>query len=145
MLPGPLWEGPCQASAGKARGRATFTSPKTVSERCYLQTRQLPIQEPSSLKLHFRNTAFPEKPLFFFPSAACGIPRLGVESELQLPAYATVTATSDLSRIFDLCHSLQQRQDPYPLSKARNQSTSSQRLCRVLNPLSRRNSQKGNF
>ena len=31
------------------------------------------------------------------------VPRLGVESELQLPAYAT--ATPDLSRVFDLHHS----------------------------------------
>ena len=35
------------------------------------------------------------------------IPRLGVESELQLPAYATATATTmpDLSHICDLYHS----------------------------------------
>ena len=30
------------------------------------------------------------------------VPRLGVESELQLPAYTTVTATCDLSGICDL-------------------------------------------
>ena len=36
------------------------------------------------------------------------VPRLGVESELQLPAYATATATAtpDLSCICDLHHSL---------------------------------------
>ena len=33
------------------------------------------------------------------------VPRLGVESELQLPAYTTVTATRDPSHIFDLHHS----------------------------------------
>ena len=27
------------------------------------------------------------------------VPRLGVQSELQLPAYATATATRDLSRV----------------------------------------------
>ena len=37
------------------------------------------------------------------------VPRLEVESELQLPAYATATATWDPSHICDLCHSLQQR------------------------------------
>ena len=33
---------------------------------------------------------------------------LGVESELQLLAYTTATATWDLSHIFDLYHSSQQ-------------------------------------
>ena len=36
------------------------------------------------------------------------IPRLGVEVELQLPAYTTATATQELSRVWDLCHSLRQ-------------------------------------
>ena len=44
------------------------------------------------------------------------VPRLGVQSELQLPAYATATAIQDPSRICDLHHSSQQ--------------------CRVLNPVS---------
>jgi len=30
------------------------------------------------------------------------VPRLGVESELQLPAYTTATATQDRSRVCDL-------------------------------------------
>uniref|UniRef100_A0A8D1M8R1 Cystathionine beta-synthase n=1 Tax=Sus scrofa TaxID=9823 RepID=A0A8D1M8R1_PIG len=33
------------------------------------------------------------------------VPRVGVESELQLPAYTTATATSDPSRVCDLHHS----------------------------------------
>ena len=33
------------------------------------------------------------------------VPRVGVESELLLPAYATATATLDPSRVFDLHHS----------------------------------------
>ena len=33
------------------------------------------------------------------------VPKLGVKSELQLPAYTTVTATLDPSRICDLHHS----------------------------------------
>ena len=36
-------------------------------------------------------------------------PRLGVESELQLPAYTTTTATLGLSYICDLLHSSWQR------------------------------------
>ena len=46
-------------------------------------------------------------------------PRLGVESELQLPAYTTTTAMPDLSCICDLCCSLQQCQILKPLSKDR--------------------------
>ena len=46
---------------------------------------------------------------------------LGVESELQLLAYTTATATSDLSRVCDLHHSSQQHQILNPLSKARDQ------------------------
>ena len=33
------------------------------------------------------------------------VPRLGVESELQLPAYAIATAMPDLSHVCDLHHS----------------------------------------
>ena len=47
------------------------------------------------------------------------IPRLGVEPELQLPAYTTATATWDLSCICELYHSLQQRQILNPLREAR--------------------------
>ena len=48
--------------------------------------------------------------------------RLGVESELQLPAYTTATATQDPSRVFDLQHSSQQCQTLNPLSKAKEQT-----------------------
>ena len=46
------------------------------------------------------------------------IPRLGVEWELQLPAYTTATAMLDLNGICDLHHSSGQRWIPNPLSKA---------------------------
>ena len=50
------------------------------------------------------------------------VPRLVVESELQLPPYGTATATEkrDPSRFCDLYHSLWQRQILNPLSKARD-------------------------
>ena len=48
------------------------------------------------------------------------IPRLGVESELQLPAYTTVTATQDPSRICDLHHSSRQCRILKPRSEARD-------------------------
>ena len=44
------------------------------------------------------------------------VPRLGVESELQLPAHATATAMQDLH------HSSRQRQILNPLSKASDQT-----------------------
>ena len=47
---------------------------------------------------------------------------LGVESELQLPAYTTATATTDLSYSYDLHHSGWQHQILNPLREARNQT-----------------------
>ena len=67
----------------------------------------------------------PKKLFFFFlglHSWHVEIPRLGVESELQLPAYTTATAMPDLSRIFDLRHSLWQRQILNSQSKARDRT-----------------------
>ena len=46
---------------------------------------------------------------------------LGVESELQLLAYTTATATPDPSHICDVCHSLWQGQVLNLLSKASDQ------------------------
>ena len=49
-----------------------------------------------------------------------GVPRLGVESELQMPAYATATAKWDPSHICDPHHSSQQHQIPDLLSQGRD-------------------------
>ena len=48
------------------------------------------------------------------------VPRLRVESKLQLPAYAAATVPLDLSSICNLHHSSQQRQISNPLSAARD-------------------------
>ena len=48
------------------------------------------------------------------------IPRLRVQSELQLPAYTTATAMQDPSHVCDLHHSSWWRRILNPLSKARN-------------------------
>ena len=48
--------------------------------------------------------------------------RLGIQWELQLPAYAIATATGDLSHVCDLHHSSQQRQILNPLSEARDRT-----------------------
>ena len=50
------------------------------------------------------------------------VTRLGVQSELQLPAYTTATATQDPSHICDLHHSSGQRQILNPLIEARDQT-----------------------
>ena len=52
------------------------------------------------------------------------VPRLGVESELQLPAYATATATatSDQNLVCNLHHSSWQCQILNPLSETRDRT-----------------------
>ena len=67
------------------------------------------------------------KIFFFFcflgPHLQCvEVPRLGVQSKQQLPAYTTVIAMQDLSRICDLHHSSLQCQTLNPLSEARDQT-----------------------
>ena len=56
------------------------------------------------------------------------VPRLGIQSELLLPAYTTATATPDPSCVFDLYHSSWQRQIFNPLSEARG------RTCNLMVP-----------
>ena len=48
------------------------------------------------------------------------VPRLRVESELQLPAYTTATAMQDASRVCNLHHSSWQCRVLNPLSNARD-------------------------
>ena len=64
------------------------------------------------------------------------VPRLGVESELQLLAYATATATPDLSFIWDLHCSLQQHQSLTHRARPGIEPVSSWTLCWILNLLS---------
>ena len=48
------------------------------------------------------------------------VPRLGIESELQLRVYTIATATPDLSCVCDLQHSSWQHQIRHSLSEARD-------------------------
>ena len=64
------------------------------------------------------------------------VPRLGVESELHLLAYAIATATPDLSHICSLQHSLWQCQILNLLSKAWDQTQILMDTSQVFNPLS---------
>ena len=62
------------------------------------------------------------------------VPRLGVESELQLPAYATATATWDPSCVCSLHCSSRQQWTLNPLSGARDRIPSSWILVRFEPP-----------
>ena len=63
------------------------------------------------------------------------VPRLGVESELQLLAYAKATETWDPSCICNLYHTMWQCQILNPLSKSRDWTCILMDTSRVLNPL----------
>ena len=63
------------------------------------------------------------------------VPRLGVKSEIQLPAYTTATAVPYSSCIFSLCCSLWQRQILNPLSEARDRTCILTDTSWILNPL----------
>ena len=58
--------------------------------------------------------------VFSFLGLKVEVPRLGVESELQLPAYATAAATWDPNCVCDLHHSSQKHQILNPLSQAKD-------------------------
>ena len=64
------------------------------------------------------------------------VPRLGVKSGLQLPAFTTATATPDLNRVCDLHHSSRQCRILNPLSEARDGAPILMDTSWVLNPLS---------
>ena len=70
------------------------------------------------------------------------VPGLGVESELQLTAFTTATATRDPSRICDLHHSSWQHQILNPLSEARDGNHILMDTSWVLNPLSHNGNSK---
>ena len=69
------------------------------------------------------------------------VPRLGVKSELQLPAYTTTTEMPDPSHIYNLHHSSQQYCIPNPMSKARDWTCILMDTSCIQNPMSH----NGNF
>ena len=64
------------------------------------------------------------------------VPRLGGESDLQLPAYAAATATLDLSHVCNLHHSSGPHWILNPLNEARDQTCILMDTSLVLNLLS---------
>ena len=63
------------------------------------------------------------------------VSRLGVKSELQMPAYTTATKMLDLSHVCNLQHSSQQFQILKPLSEAKYQTHILMDTSQVHNPL----------
>jgi len=85
-------------------------------------------------------------PIFFFLGPhlqRMEIPRLGIESVLQLPIYTTATATRDLSPICDLHWSLQQCQILSLLSEARVRTYILMDTSQILKLLSHSGNSKG--
>ena len=89
----------------------------------------LSLSFPSSLPLHFSislSLLFSQNSISFLlvflgpHPQHMEVPRLGVESELQLQVYTTATAMQDLSHVCDLHHSSQQRQIVDPLIEAKD-------------------------
>ena len=72
---------------------------------------------------------------FMAAHMACEVPRLGVELELQLSAYATAKATPDLIQVCNLHRSSWQHQILKTLSQARNQTCILKDTSQVHNPL----------
>ena len=109
---------PCKAC--KLHGSAS-ASPSLNSLRASVNSLWLLCSQCISYTFYLFFCFFP----FSFQGHICGnmdVPKLGAESQLQLPAYATATATQDPSCTCDLCHSLWQCQILNPLSEARDQT-----------------------
>ena len=71
------------------------------------------------------------------------VSRLGVELELQLLVYATAMATSDVSCVCTLCHSLWQQQILNPLREVRDQTRVLMDTSQILNLLSHDGNSQG--
>ena len=86
------------------------------------------------MKCHFCLFSFLFVCLFWGPHPRhMEVPRLGVISEPQMPAYARATATPGPSRICDLHHSSRQSRILNPLSKARGRTCTSWFLVGFIN------------
>ena len=89
-----------------------------------------------SLLFSFSLSFFPFSCFLWLHQRRMEVPRLRVESEVQLPAYTTATATRDLSCISDLHHNSWQMWFLNPLRKARDQTCVFVDTSQVCNPLS---------
>ena len=104
---------------------ALYPAPKHVSAQYQAVMVNIELQGPRAITF---DLLAPQGQDFFFGGAVYvgpypwhkETPRLGVQSELQLPTYATATAMPGLSHICNLHHSSWQHQIPNPLSEARD-------------------------
>ena len=81
--------------------------------------------KPTTLSFSIKEQSFSSQVFFIFWGPRLWhmeFPRLGVQSELQVQAYATAVATWDPSCIFNLHHGLPQRRILEPLSEARHRT-----------------------
>ena len=95
-------------------------------------------KDPGSRDTSLGNSPALSDFFFFFlepPLQHMEVPRLEVKLELQLLAYARAIATPDLSQIYTMPQ-LAAMPDPYPLSKAKDQTRILMNTSQVLNPLS---------
>ena len=102
------------------------------------------LMDTSWIHYHWTTMGTPNRKFFFLTFCFLGpyprhmkVPRLGVESELQLQAYTTATTMWDPSCICGLCISSRQCLIRDPLSEARDRTrilmdTSQIRFCRAI-------------
>jgi len=109
------WEPPYAVGAAQEKGKKTKKKKKKKRKKENTQGR---------IAGSYGNSIFN-----FFSSVILGlrpqhmeVPRLGVELELQLPAYTTATATQDLSCICNPYHSSRQRWILNPLIEVRDRT-----------------------
>ena len=97
--------------------------PRPILSKAFL----VPLQVTSILMLCTLFTELTPTCFFFFDFLGplmfhMELPRLRVDSELQLPAYTTATARQDLSQVFDLHPSTRPRWIPNPLIESRDRT-----------------------
>ena len=114
-------------NVSRTRGYSLFLSLGVFVYICSLLPSTGDQKNDLPLQLHLNGKTSSWWNFFFFVflgphSWHVEVPRLGGESELQLPAYATATATAtwDLSHICDLCLRSWKHQIINPLSVARD-------------------------
>ena len=99
-----------------------------ICDRPYLEWRIDRVSQPGNNPVgwgHICRKFKGSRQIFFFVFLGphprhMDVPRLGVESELQLPAYTTAIAARNLSCIFDLHHKSRPYHILNPLSRARD-------------------------